>query len=92
MSDGYDWMTRTGHATQVWVELAWGLVRQGEEPMSTRSSRESVDLDERLQDPSLLEEINLYSELIIVAAASPEPLTTDAIDHALGLPKAPAAS
>jgi hypothetical protein len=42
----------------------------------------------RVQDPTFLEEIDLYSDLIIVAAASPEPLTTAAIDRALGLPKA----
>jgi hypothetical protein len=45
--------------------------------------RTGVDL--RVQDPAFLEEIDLYSELIIVAAASPDVLTTDAIDQALGL-------
>ena len=60
--------------------------------MSSQSPRETVDLDARLQDPTLLEEINLYSDLMIVAAASPQPLTTAAIDRALGLPKARAGS
>jgi hypothetical protein len=57
--------------------------------MSTQSPRETVDLDVRVQDPAFLEEIELYSDLIIVAAASPEALSTDAIDRALGLRKAP---
>jgi hypothetical protein len=45
--------------------------------------RAGVDL--RVQDPAFLEEIDLYSELMIVAAASPDVLTTEAIDRALGL-------
>jgi|GEM_PF-5014162 hypothetical protein len=45
--------------------------------------RSGVDL--RVQDPAFLEEIDLYSDLMIVAAASAEVLTTDAIDRALGL-------
>lgn len=45
--------------------------------------RDAVDL--RVQDPAFLEEIDLYSDLMIVAAASPDVLTTDAIDRALGL-------
>jgi hypothetical protein len=56
--------------------------------MSTQSPRDAVDLDVRVQDPALLEEIELYSDLMIIAAASPEPLTADAIDLALGLPRA----
>jgi hypothetical protein len=39
----------------------------------------------RVQDPTILEEIDLYSELMIVAAASSGTLTTEAIDRALGL-------
>jgi hypothetical protein len=46
---------------------------------------ERAGVDLRVQDPAFLEEIDLYSELIIVAAASPDVLTTDAIDQALGL-------
>jgi hypothetical protein len=44
-----------------------------------------VEFDARVQDPTILEEIDLYSELMIVAAASTEPLTTEAIDRVLGL-------
>jgi hypothetical protein len=44
-----------------------------------------VEFDARVQDPTILEEIDLYSELMIVAAASSETLTTEAIDRVLGL-------
>ena len=44
-----------------------------------------VEFDARVQDPTILEEIDLYSELMIVAAASSEALTTEAIDRVLGL-------
>lgn len=50
------------------------------EPMRVRAQ-----LDLRLQDPAALEEIELYSELIILAGASDEPLSRDAIDRALGV-------
>jgi hypothetical protein len=43
----------------------------------------SIDL--RVQDPALLEEIDLYSELIIVAATSSEHLSAAVIDRALGV-------
>lgn len=43
----------------------------------------------RLQDPAALEEIELYSELIIVAGESDHPLTRDQIDRALGVTKSP---
>ena len=43
------------------------------------------DFDPRIHDSAFLEEIDLYSELIIVAGASVGALTTDAIDRALGL-------
>jgi hypothetical protein len=46
---------------------------------------ERTAVDMRVQDPAFLEEIDLYSDLMIVAAASPDVLTTDAIDRALGL-------
>jgi hypothetical protein len=42
-------------------------------------------IDLRVQDPALLEEIDLYSELIIVAATSSEHLSAAVIDHALGV-------
>jgi hypothetical protein len=48
-------------------------------------ARVRVELDVRVQDPTILEEIDLYSELMIVAAASSGTLTTEAIDRALGL-------
>ena len=44
-----------------------------------------IGVDLRVQDPAFLDEIDLYSDMIIVAAASPDVLTTDAIDEALGL-------
>ena len=44
-----------------------------------------VEFDVRIQDAAILEEIDLYSELMIVAAASSGTLTTEAIDRALGL-------
>jgi hypothetical protein len=46
---------------------------------------ERAGVDLRVQDPAFLEEIDLYSDLMIVAAASPDVLTTEAIDRALGL-------
>ena len=44
-----------------------------------------AELDLRLQDPAALEEIELYSELIILAGASPTPLSAAEIDRALGV-------
>lgn len=44
-----------------------------------------ASLDLRVQDPAALEEIELYSELIIVAASSARPLSRDQIDLALGV-------
>jgi hypothetical protein len=49
------------------------------------SARGGVEFDPRMHDSAFLEEIDLYSELIIVAAASSETLSTDAIDNALGV-------
>jgi hypothetical protein len=51
----------------------------------TISVRGGVEFDPRIHDSAFLEEIDLYSELIILAAASSETLSTDAIDSALGL-------
>jgi len=51
----------------------------------TISARGGVEFDPRIHDSAFLEEIDLYSELIIVAAASAGTLSTDAIDRALGL-------
>jgi hypothetical protein len=44
-----------------------------------------AELDVRLQDPAALEEIELYSELIIVAGKSSSPLSPAEIDRALGV-------
>jgi hypothetical protein len=52
----------------------------------TVSPRGGVEFDPRIHDSAFLEEIDLYSELMIVAAASSETLSADAIDRALGLP------
>ncbi len=49
-------------------------------------------LDLRLQDPAALEEIELYSELIIVAAESNMPLSREQIDRALGVTRSRARS
>jgi len=52
----------------------------------TVSARGGDEFDPRIHDSAFLEEIDLYSELMIVAAASAGALSMDAIDHALGLP------
>ena len=41
--------------------------------------------DARLQDPQVLDEIELYGDLVIAASASEEPLSRDEIDRVLGL-------
>lgn len=51
-----------------------------------------ADLDLRVQDPAALEEIELYSELIIVAGESQQPLSQDEIDRVLGVAGPPAIS
>ncbi|MDQ1486635.1 MAG: hypothetical protein QOJ62_2328 [Actinomycetota bacterium] len=51
----------------------------------TDPNDERTELDLRVQDPTALEEIDLYSELMIVAAASKDALSLDQIDRALGL-------
>jgi hypothetical protein len=52
--------------------------------MANPSTR-PASLDLRVQDSAALEEIELYSELIIVAASSARPLSRDQIDLALGV-------
>ncbi len=42
-------------------------------------------IDLRVQDPAALAEIELYAELMIVAAASRGPLTAAEIDEVLGV-------
>jgi hypothetical protein len=41
--------------------------------------------DTRLQDPLVLDEIELYGELVIAASASDQPLSQAEIDRVLGL-------
>lgn len=43
--------------------------------------------DTRLQDPMVLDEIELYGELVIAASASDAPLSREQIDCVLGLQK-----
>ena len=57
----------------------------------TISAGGGVEFDPRIHDSAFLEEIDLYSELIIVAAASAGTLARDVIDRALGLPGVEAA-
>lgn len=42
--------------------------------------------DARLQDPQVLDEIELYGDLVIAASEADEALTPDQIDAVLGLP------
>lgn len=44
--------------------------------------------DTRLQDPLVLDEIELYGELVIAASSSEQPLSQGEIDHVLGLDEA----
>lgn len=41
--------------------------------------------DARLEDPTALDEIELYGELVIAASSSEEPLSQAQIDHVLGI-------
>lgn len=41
--------------------------------------------DTRLEDPLVLDEIELYGELVIAASASDEPMSKDQIDRVLGV-------
>jgi hypothetical protein len=41
--------------------------------------------DVRLQDPMVLDEIELYGELVIAASASDAPLSMEEIDRVLGV-------
>ncbi len=41
--------------------------------------------DARLQDPQVLDEIELYGDLVIAASASDQPLSRAEIDRVLGL-------
>ena len=46
--------------------------------------------DSRLEDPLVLDEIELYGELVIAASGSDGPLSQDQIDLVLGLQPDPA--
>ena len=46
--------------------------------------------DSRLEDPLVLDEIELYGELVIAASGSEGPLSQDQIDLVLGLRADPA--
>jgi hypothetical protein len=41
--------------------------------------------DTRLQDPMVLDEIELYGELVIAASATDAPLSREEVDRVLGL-------
>ena len=43
--------------------------------------------DARVQDPLVLDEIELYGELVIAASSSDQPLSQAEIDGVLGLPR-----
>jgi hypothetical protein len=43
----------------------------------------------RMDDPTALEEIRLYAEIVVTAARSPRKLTTEEIDALLGLSPGP---
>ena len=45
----------------------------------------SQKADARLEDPTALDEIELYGEMVIAASASDEPLSQEQIDRVLGL-------
>jgi hypothetical protein len=66
--------------TQTWSYLGW--TRQ---PRPSTYEETLLVRDARLQDPQVLDEIELYGELVIAASASEEPLSRDEIDRVLGL-------
>ena len=45
--------------------------------------------DARVQDPLVLDEIELYGDLVIAASSSEEPLSREQIDLVLGLTPEP---
>jgi hypothetical protein len=45
--------------------------------------------DARVQDPLVLDEIELYGDLVIAASSSEEPLSQQQIDLVLGLTQEP---
>lgn len=45
----------------------------------------SHEADARLEDPLVLDEIELYGELVIAASASDRPLSQHQIDQVLGI-------
>jgi hypothetical protein len=59
--------------------VAWSVSSQGGGPPVVRPT------DTRLQDPLVLDEIELYGELVIAASSSDQPMSQDEIDHVLGV-------
>ena len=92
-------MARVGHggANRAYLGCAWSSCqfvmrsrrrRPGSVPHDrVRRSRLVVptSADARLQDPPVLDEIELYGDLVIAASASDQPLSRDEIDRVLGL-------
>jgi hypothetical protein len=76
-------MTRAGHGGPNPVIPKVG----GDSPSSTYEEAGPVvpSGDARLQDPQVLDEIELYGELVIAASASEEPMSRAEIDQVLGL-------
>jgi len=55
------------------------------QPEGHRPKADGTRRDPVLEDPTALEEIDLYSDLVIAATESDAPLTSDQIDRALGV-------
>jgi hypothetical protein len=76
-------MVRAGHggANRAYLGLCLTAIRAPptEEVAFVRKS------DSRVEDPLVLDEIELYGELVIAASASDRPLSRDEIDLVLGL-------
>lgn len=58
---------------------------RGARPTVERSVRVSREADSPLEDPMVLDEIELYGELVIAASGSDQPLSQNAIDEVLGV-------
>jgi hypothetical protein len=68
---------------QTWSYLRWDLTAWP--PTYEEEALVVPSGDGRLQDPQVLDEIELYGELVIAASSSEEPLSRDEIDRVLGL-------
>ena len=67
-----------GWATGVGVQRRGPAAVMGGAPVAHKA-------DTRLEDPLVLDEIELYGELVIAASSSDEPLSQEQIDSVLGL-------